>query len=125
VYDEVNRLPALAAFAVAAALTAPGPTGATLIVGRNPTNPTLQVDSSGRALISFGQLTYGGKPVYGFGSTSVGNPTDAYGRNLYLDTFQGPSLGDWDPKDPAKTATLASVRAVKKTLDLSQAECHD
>ena len=34
-----------------------------------------------------GQLTYDGKPVYGFGSTSVGAPTDTWGRNLYLDTF--------------------------------------
>ena len=34
-----------------------------------------------------GQYMYDGQPVYGFGSTSVGAPTDAYGRNMYLDTF--------------------------------------
>jgi hypothetical protein len=37
-----------------------------------------------------GQYMYGGKPVYGFGSTSVGSPTDSYGRNMYLDTFGSP-----------------------------------
>jgi hypothetical protein len=142
----------------------------------------------GRFQQILGQLTYRGQPVHGFGSTSVGNPTDAYGRNLYLDTFgspygagwarensflaqkpaggfcysfaprppyagdpdapprrgpgsmyritvlgpgvtpaimwRGPSLGDWDPNDPAKAATEASVRSIKKRLDLSSAECH-
>jgi hypothetical protein len=309
----------LVSLAVVASIAAPGPAAATLIVGRNPTNPKLQVDSSGRALITFssggkaqhvlvwgavnglppargkpqtafkidysggwaihrpgywkrfrsvcrnytgpalawyvagsgctardgsywalqlwqrmlpnlgfkpwkaeqaarelhishwtgpvarlrvyqgwawggrfeqifGQLTYRGHPVHGFGSTSVGNPTDAYGRNVYLDTFgspygpdwarensflaqkpvgafcyslgprppyagypdtpprsgpgsmyrltvlgpgvspavrwQGPSLGNWDPNDPAKVKTKAEVESIKKTLDLSQAECH-
>jgi len=142
----------------------------------------------GRFQQILGQLTYRGQPVHGFGSTSVGNPTDAYGRNLYLDTFnspygkgwkrensflaqiprgafcysfaprppypgypvspprqgpgsmyritvlgpgvtpavmwQGPSLGNWDPKDPAKVSIQAKTGTVKKTLDLSQAECH-
>jgi hypothetical protein len=35
----------------------------------------------------FGQLTYLGQPVHGFGSTAVGNPTDTFGRNIYLDVF--------------------------------------
>ncbi len=34
----------------------------------------------------FGQFTYLGKPVYGFGTTSVGAPTDSFGRLIYLDT---------------------------------------
>ena len=34
-----------------------------------------------------GQLTYLGKPVYGFGATTVGAPTDSWGRNNYLDTY--------------------------------------
>jgi hypothetical protein len=34
-----------------------------------------------------GQLTYDGKPVFGFGASSVGAPTDSWGRNNYLDTF--------------------------------------
>jgi hypothetical protein len=35
----------------------------------------------------FGRATYLGRPVFGFGSTSRGAPTDGYGRLLYLDTF--------------------------------------
>jgi hypothetical protein len=35
----------------------------------------------------FGRLTYDGKPVYGFGTTRTGAPTDGYGRLLYLDTY--------------------------------------
>jgi hypothetical protein len=34
----------------------------------------------------FGQLTYRGVGVRGFGTTRYGNPTDGYGRLLYLDT---------------------------------------
>ena len=35
----------------------------------------------------FGTFTYNGVPVHGFASTSVGNPLDSFGRNLYVDTF--------------------------------------
>jgi hypothetical protein len=35
----------------------------------------------------FGRYTYGGRPVHGFSATTVGNPTDTYGRNIYVDTF--------------------------------------
>jgi hypothetical protein len=35
----------------------------------------------------FGRVTYQGKPVYGFGTTRVGAPTDGYGRLVYLDTY--------------------------------------
>jgi hypothetical protein len=35
----------------------------------------------------FGRLTYAGKPVHGFSATKVGSPTDPYGRNIYVDTF--------------------------------------
>lgn len=35
----------------------------------------------------FGRMTYGGLPVHGFHTTSKGEPTDSYGRNLYIDTF--------------------------------------
>jgi len=35
----------------------------------------------------FGRLTYDGQPVHGFSATRVGNPTDGYGRLIYLDTF--------------------------------------
>jgi hypothetical protein len=42
---------------------------------------------SGRFHQVFGRYSYAGKPVYGFGTTRVGAPTDGYGRLIYLDTF--------------------------------------
>jgi len=42
---------------------------------------------SGRFHQVFGRLTYDGKPVYGFGTTRTGAPTDGYGRLIYLDTY--------------------------------------
>jgi hypothetical protein len=42
---------------------------------------------SGRYQELFGTYMYAGQPVYGFGTTSVGAPTDNYGRLIYLDTF--------------------------------------
>jgi hypothetical protein len=41
---------------------------------------------SGRFQQIFGRYTYGGSPVYGFGTTNVGAPTDNFGRLIYLDT---------------------------------------
>jgi len=35
----------------------------------------------------FGTFTYAGNAVYGFESTSTGDPLDAFGRNVYLDSF--------------------------------------
>jgi hypothetical protein len=35
----------------------------------------------------FGRLTYDGQPVHGYTATRRGNPTDRYGRLIYLDTF--------------------------------------
>jgi hypothetical protein len=35
----------------------------------------------------FGRLTYAGQPVYGFLANRYGSPTDGYGRNIYVDTF--------------------------------------
>ncbi len=43
----------------------------------------------------FGRLTYRGAPVYGFGTTHDGNPTDGYGRSLYIDTFDSAYGADW------------------------------
>lgn len=48
---------------------------------------------SGRFQEVFGQYLYAGKPVYGFGTTSVGAPTDSYGRLIYLDTLNAPKYG--------------------------------
>jgi hypothetical protein len=41
----------------------------------------------------FGRLTYLDQPVYGFGSKSDGNPTDGFGRNIYVDVFNAPGYG--------------------------------
>jgi len=43
----------------------------------------------------FGRLTYGGRPVYGFSATRVGSPTDNYGRNVYVDTFDSRYGNGW------------------------------
>jgi hypothetical protein len=43
----------------------------------------------------FGTFTYNGKGVYGFRTTSDGNPLDAYGRNLYVDTLDSSYGRGW------------------------------
>ena len=43
----------------------------------------------------FGRLTYGGVPVHGFGTKPDGNPTDRYGRSLYIDTFDSAYGPGW------------------------------
>jgi hypothetical protein len=43
----------------------------------------------------WGQFTYLGVPVHGFGATNVGNPTDAFGRNLYVDTLDSRWGSGW------------------------------
>ena len=40
----------------------------------------------------YGSLTYLGKPMFGFGTTTPGNPTDKYGVLIYLDT-RDPAYG--------------------------------
>lgn len=49
----------------------------------------------GTAADLFGRLTYAGQPVYGFGTTRGGIPTDGYGRSLYIDTFDSPYGPGW------------------------------
>jgi hypothetical protein len=44
----------------------------------------------------FGRMTYGGKPVHGFHTTSQGAPTDGYGRSLYIDTHDSPYGVGWE-----------------------------
>jgi hypothetical protein len=41
----------------------------------------------GRYQEVFGRLSLGGLPVYGFGTTRYGVPTDSFERLIYLDTF--------------------------------------
>jgi len=43
----------------------------------------------------FGRLTYRGQPVYGFGTTRYGAPTDGYGRLLFLDTYDSAYGTGW------------------------------
>jgi hypothetical protein len=55
--------------------------------------PLAQLDAwtdwvyGGRYHHLFGRLTYAGRPVFGFTATHAGSPTDNYGRNIYVDTF--------------------------------------
>ena len=42
---------------------------------------------NGQAHDIFGRMTYAGVPVHGFHTTANGEPTDSYGRSLYIDTF--------------------------------------
>ncbi len=43
----------------------------------------------------YGRLAYRGQGVYGFRSTRFGVPLDAYGRNVYLDTFSSAYGPGW------------------------------
>jgi len=43
----------------------------------------------------FGRFTYNGKPVYGFGTTRYGAPTDGFGALIYLDTFNSIYGAGW------------------------------
>jgi len=49
----------------------------------------------GTAVGLFGQLTYAGQPVHGFGADARGNPTDRYSRNVYIDTFNSVYGAGW------------------------------
>jgi hypothetical protein len=43
----------------------------------------------------FGSYTYGGLGVFGFRSTSSGNPLDSFGRNIYVDTLNSALGKGW------------------------------
>jgi hypothetical protein len=43
----------------------------------------------------YGTLTYDGRAVHGFRSTSRGVPLDTYGRNIYVDTLNSAYGGGW------------------------------
>jgi hypothetical protein len=43
----------------------------------------------------YGSYTYRGVPVYGFASTPTGQPLDAFGRNLYVDTLDSAYGPGW------------------------------
>jgi len=50
---------------------------------------------AGRFQSIFGRLTYDGEPVYGFGTTNRGAPTDGFGRLVYLDTYDSAYGPGW------------------------------
>ncbi len=43
----------------------------------------------------YGTFTYDGVPVYGLHSSSVGQPLDSFGRNVYLDTYNSAYGPGW------------------------------
>ncbi len=43
----------------------------------------------------YGTFTYAGAPVFGFTSTTTGQPLDGFGRNLYVDTFNSAYGAGW------------------------------
>jgi hypothetical protein len=49
----------------------------------------------GRFQEVFGQYTYQGKGIRGFGTTRVGAPTDGYGRLMFLDTYNSSYGPGW------------------------------
>jgi hypothetical protein len=50
---------------------------------------------NGEAHDIFGRMTYGGVPVHGYHTTASGEPTDSYGRSLYIDTFDSAYGAGW------------------------------
>ncbi len=49
----------------------------------------------GRFQNLFGRYTYLGHPVYGFGTSRYGAPSDGFGRLIYLDTFDSVYGAGW------------------------------
>jgi hypothetical protein len=50
---------------------------------------------SGRFQEVFGRVAYNGQPIYGFGTTRVGAPTDSFGRVIFLDTYNSMYGNGW------------------------------
>ena len=50
---------------------------------------------AGRFHALFGRATYRGQPIYGFKTTASGNPLDAFGRLVFLDTFDSAYGPGW------------------------------
>jgi hypothetical protein len=57
----------------------------------------------------FGTYTYDGLPVYGFGSTRDGQPTDSFGRNVYVDTLDSAYGAGWKRENSFLTHTRTGV----------------
>jgi hypothetical protein len=65
------------------------------------TGPVAQLETgmdwvyNGRFQDLFGRYTYRGNPVYGFGTTRYGAPTDGFGALIYLDTYNSVYGAGW------------------------------
>ena len=65
------------------------------------TGPVAQLETGtnwvwgGRFQSLFGRYTYHGTPVYGFGTTRYGAPTDGFGSLIYLDTYNSVYGSGW------------------------------
>ncbi len=57
----------------------------------------------------YGTFTYAGHPVYGFKSTSSGNPLDSFGRNIYVDTYDSAYGTGWHRENSFLTHTNTGV----------------
>jgi len=77
--------------------------------------PTAQLDAwtdwvySGRFQEVFGRMTYQGQPVYGFGTTRKGVPTDGFGRLVYLDTLNSTYGTGWKRENSFVTHTPTGI----------------
>jgi hypothetical protein len=56
---------------------------------------TVHVDARRAADVLFGQYTYRGRPIHGFGATRRGAPLDTFGRNIYADTYGSAYGSGW------------------------------
>jgi hypothetical protein len=63
----------------------------------------------GRFQVLFGRVTYAGQPVYGFGTTRRGAPTDRFGRLVYLDTFNSNYGAGWQRENAFVTHKRTGV----------------
>jgi len=60
--------------------------------------PTLEVHMGwvyGTVQQLFGRYMYDDRPIFGFGTTNVGAPTDNFGRLIYLDTYNSMYGSGW------------------------------
>ena len=79
------------------------------------TGPLAELDAwtdwvyGGRYHHLFGRLTYAGQPVYGFVATRAGSPTDNYGRNIYVDTFDSRYGKGWHRENAFLTHSPTGV----------------
>jgi hypothetical protein len=57
----------------------------------------------------FGRFTYRGRPVFGFRSTPRGVPLDAFGRNVFIDTFNSAYGPGWKRENGLLTHVRTGV----------------